>query len=453
MKCSQIKKLKNGKSYSKLVFLTLLFPFFFVTNAKSKVWSLDECIEYALSNNVDIRIQKIQCKVKDIDLNTYRNSRLPKVSSTSTQQFSFGRSLTMENIYTNTNASQSNFSISFDVPVFSGFMILNQIRMTKDLQKSEILNLDQIKNDLRLKVTDAYLQILVDKEIKNVAKRQVTIDSSQVERMKILLSHGKLSYADLSQQKATLANSKMDFTESCNNLRMAVLTICQLMELRNPVDFFIIEPQELNIENMVPANPDDVYASALNTRPEIMSKQFLIKSAVANVKIAKAALYPQISMIGEIGSNYYNVNNSHNESFGKQMENNFSQEIGLQLAIPLFNRFSTRNTIRKAKLNIENNELALEKEKITLYNEIQQAYYNALNARAKYESCRTARACAQEAFEMMTVKYECGKAIITEFNESKNRLLKSISDLIQAKYDFIYKCQLLDFYSGKNLTL
>lgn len=309
MKCSQIKKLKNGRSYSKLVFLTLLFPFFFVTNAKSKVWSLDECIEYALSNNVDIRIQKIQCKVKDIDLNTYRNSRLPKVSSTSTQQFSFGRSLTMENIYTNTNASQSNFSISFDVPVFSGFMILNQIRMAKDLQKSEILNLDQIKNDLRLKVTDAYLQILVDKEIKNVAKRQVTIDSSQVERMKILLSHGKLSYADLSQQKATLANSKMDFTESCNNLRMAVLTICQLMELRNPVDFFIIKPQELNIENMVPANPDDVYASALNTRPEIMSKQFLIKSAVANVKIAKAALYPQISMIGEIGSNYYNVNN------------------------------------------------------------------------------------------------------------------------------------------------
>ena len=170
-----------------------------------------------------------------------------------------------------------------------------------------------------------------------------------------------------------------------------------------------------------------------------------------SIKIAQSALWPTLSLSAGLGSNYYKTNGFDTESFGRQMRNNFSQYIGLSLNIPIFNRFETRNSIRSARLDRESQQLRLDDVKKTLYKEIQQAYYNAVAARAQYASSTEATASNKAAFDLMSAKYEYGKANITEFNESKNNWLKAESDLARAKYEYMYDTSLLDFYRGRPL--
>lgn len=170
-----------------------------------------------------------------------------------------------------------------------------------------------------------------------------------------------------------------------------------------------------------------------------------------NIKIAQSALLPTLSFNAGIGSNYYKTSGFNAESFGRQLRNNFSQYIGLSLNVPIFNRFATRNSIRSAKLERETQQLQLDNVKKTLYKEIQQAYYNTIAARAKYESSMEASRSNKAAFDLMSAKYEYGKANITEFNEAKNNWLKAESDLVIAKYEYVYDTSLIDFYRGKEL--
>ena len=168
-----------------------------------------------------------------------------------------------------------------------------------------------------------------------------------------------------------------------------------------------------------------------------------------NIKLAKSALLPTLSLNAGLGSNYYKTSGFAAESFGQQMRNNFSQYVGLSLNVPIFNRLETRNSIRAARLSRETQELQLENVKKTLYKEIQQAYYNAVAARAQYASSREAARSNKAAFDLTSAKYEYGKANITEFNEAKNNWLKAESDLVRAKYEYMYGTSLLDFYRGK----
>ena len=197
--------------------------------------------------------------------------------------------------------------------------------------------------------------------------------------------------------------------------------------------------------------PDQIYAEALGVKPQILSQQLKLKGAEHSIKIAKAGNYPTLSLGGGIGTNYYTTSGFESEKFGKQLENNFSQSLGLNLSIPIFNRFKTRNNIRNAKIDHETQQLRLEDVKKTLYKEIQQVYYNAQNAQSKEKSAYEALLSSKDAFQLMQAKYENGKATITEFNESKNNYLKSESDLVQARYENLYQHALIDFYRGREL--
>ena len=205
-----------------------------------KAWSLRECCDYAIEHNISIKQQENQCRQQEIQLSTAKNSRLPDVNGSVGQNFSFGRGLTMDNTYTNTNTSSTSFQLGANLPLFTGFEIPNQIKLSKLNLEAATADLEKAKNDIRMQVAQAYVQILYDMEIADVAHRQIAIDSAQVARLQAFVDNGKASEAELSQQKATMANSKLTATQADNNLKLELLALSQLLELPSPEGFTVV---------------------------------------------------------------------------------------------------------------------------------------------------------------------------------------------------------------------
>ena len=427
----------------------------FSAASAQKAWSLRECCDYAIEHSIPIKQQENQRRQQEVQLSTSRNSRLPDVSASLNQNFSFGRGLTADNTYSNTNTSSTSLQLGASMPLFTGFQIPNQIKLNQLNLEAATADLEKAKNDIRMKVAQAYVQILYDMEISEVAHRQIDIDSMQVVRLQAFVKNGKASESELSQQRATLANSRLLATQADNNTRLAILTLTQLLELPTPDGFSVVRPELADVSADIAAaipSPDIIYAEALGIKPEIAAQQLKLKGTEHNIKIARAGYYPTLSLSGGMGTNYYTTSGFKSDNFSTQLRNNFSQYIGLNLNIPIFNRFQTRNSIRTAKIQRENQQLQLDNTKKTLDQEIQKVYYNALNALSKEQSSLEAVKSTQTAFNLMQAKYENGKATITEFNESKNTYLKSESDLVQARYENLYQHALLEFYRGKDLT-
>ena len=437
--------------------------------AQSRQWSLRECCDYAVTHNISIRQQENACRQQALQLSTAKNQRLPDLSASLGQNFSFGRGLTEANTYSNTNTSSTSFSLGTSIPLFTGFQIPNNIKLSQLNLEAATADLEKAKNDVQMQVAQAYVQILYDMEIADVAHRQVAIDSMQVVRLQALVDNGKASGAELSQQQATLAQSRLTATQADNNQRLAVLSLTQLLELPTP-DGFMINAQcimhnaqldapgdaeakdcALSIEHCELPSPDAIYAEALGIKPEIAAQQLRLKATDHNIAIAKAGYMPSLSLSGGLGTNYYTTSGFPSDGFSTQLKNNFSQYIGLNLSVPIFNRFQTRNSIRNARIEQENQQLALDNTKKSLYKEIQQVYYNALNAQQKEASSREAVKSSNDAFTLMQAKYENGKATITEFNEAKNAYLRTSSDLVQARYELLYQQALIQFYRGHDL--
>ena len=433
----------------------LALPAMLDTMADNKQWSLRECEDYAVANNITIKQREVAREKQVYSLSTARNSRLPNLSATMNQGFSFGRGLTADNIYDNTNTTNTSLQLQTGVPLFTGFEIPENIKLNRLNLEALTEDLEKAKNDVRMQVAQAYVQILYDQEIAAVAHRQIAIDSMQVVRLTAFVDNGKASVSELSQQIATLSSSRLTATQADNKYHMSILALTQLLELPTPEGFSVVTPNLESLgalENLANSTPDDVYAEALAFKPEIRSEQLRLQGSEHSINIAKAGYYPKLNFSAGLGSNYYTSSAYDSDPFGKQLKNNFNQTIGLNLSIPIFSRFQVRNKVRSARADRLNQELKLESVKKTLYKEIQQVYYNALNARSKELSSKEAVQSSEDAFTLMQAKYENGKATITEFNEAKNKYLKAESDFVQARYERLYQSALLDFYRGRELN-
>lgn len=434
--------------------------------AQVRTWTLKQCIDHALEHNIGVKQRDNERRRQELQLSTARNSRLPDLNASVGQNFSFGRGLTAQNTYTNTNTSSTSFSIGTGIPLFTGMSIPNTIKLNRLNLKAATADLEKAKNDIRMQVAQAYVEILYAMEMADVAHRQIAIDSMQAERLKAMVDNGKASEVELSQQQATLAQSRLTATQADNNMKLALLTLSQLLELPTPENFAVSRPgatqpssgaslpstdATLPSPDAILPSPDAIYAEAAGSRPEIQAEQLRLQGTERSIAIARAALYPQLSLSAGLGTNYYKTSGFRAEPFSDQIKNNFSQYIGLNLSIPIFNRFQTRNNIRSAKISRETQMLQLDNTRKALYKEIQQVYYNATAAAAKYNSSSLAVRSSGNAFMLMTAKYENGKAGITEFNEAKNNYLKAESDLTQARYEYLYQTALLDFYRGHEL--
>ena len=420
-------------------------------------WTLEKCIDYAVEHNITVRQIENQIEQRQLQLQTSKAQRLPDLNASAGQNFSFGRGLTAENTYTNTNTSSTSFSIGTSVPLFTGFQIPNQVKLSQLNLEAATKDLEKARNDIRTQVAQAFVQTLYDMEISNVARRQIAIDSAQVARLKVLLEVGRASHAELSQQQATLAQSQLTATQAQNNVQLALLNLSQLLELDTPEGFAIAVPDSslhsslFTLHSSLPS-PESIFAEAVGIRPEIQSEQLRLKATEHSIKIAQAGLYPSLSFSAGLGTNYYTTSGFPSDGFGKQLKNNFSQYLGFNLSIPIFNRLQTRSSIRSARVDRLNQQLQLDNVRKQLYKEIQQAYYNTVAARQKLSSSQQARQASQDAFTLVQAKYEQGKATITEFNEARNNMLKAESDLTQARYEYLYQTALIRFYQGKPMT-
>lgn len=416
-------------------------------------WTLDQCIDYAIENNIQVRQSDISAQNRDVELNSARSNRLPGVSASASQSWSFGRSLTIDNTYANTNTASTSFSIGTDVTLFAGGRISGNIQNAKLGLEAAKSDLERIRDDVRVEVAQAFIQIVYNRSILDVARNQVTIDSMQVERLTELAAIGKASSAEVSSQRATLAQSQLSVTQAENNLSMSILTLTQLLELPSPEGFDVIQPDADAIEFRIPDSPEEIYNQALNIKPAIKSEEIRLQQANNSIDIAKGGYYPTLSLSAGAGTGYYTSSNRTSDNFGSQMKNNFGPHVGLNLSIPIFSRNSNRNNVRSAQLSMMNQEMQLDNVKKQLYKEIQQAYYNAVASKSRYESSQEVAVSAQESFELVQAKYEGGKASITEFNESKNRLVTAQADVIKYRYEYLFNTALLEFYRNSTFEL
>lgn len=417
-------------------------------------WDLRQCIDHAIANNLNIKLQEAQRDQNKVEVSTARNSFLPDLNGSASHSFNFGRSLQVDNTYKSLNTQNTGLNLTTSIPLFNGLQRLNNVALSKLNLQAAMEDLNKAKEDISIQVASAYLQVLFNEELVKVANDQLALSKEMLDQKTAFYKNGKASQAEWYEAKARVAQDELSAVQAENNRRLALLDLSQLLELPSPDDFGIVSPAVDSITSLsIQTSPAEVYAEAVLTKPAIKAAQYRLEGADKNIRIAKGAYYPQLSFGAGLSTSFYNVAGVENGNFGSQLRDNFSQYIGLSLSIPIFDRFSTRNRVRSARIQQHTYYWQLEQSKKTLYKEIQQAYYNAVNAETQYRSSRTADEAAQASFQLMKEKYANGKANATEYNESRTAWMKAISDRLQAKYDYLFRTKILDFYRGIPLTL
>jgi outer membrane protein len=415
-------------------------------------WTLTKCINYAIEHNLTIKQQETTRDSRKVDVNTAKWRRLPNLSGDVSQSFNFGRGLQVDNTYADRNTRSLNLSLGTNVPLFTGLEIPNTIALNKLNLQAAIEDLNKAKEDVSIQVTSYYLQVLYTEELAKIAHDQVALSKEQLDSKIEFFKNGKAAEAEVYEAKTRAAQDELSATQADNNYKLAILDLTQMLELPSPEGFKVASPQaDYPFETL--ALPEAIYNEAVTFKPSIKAAQYRLEGADKSIKIAQSALYPQLNLQAGLGTNYYNVSGYKNASFADQWSQNFARYIGFSLNIPIFNRFQTRNNIRKARIDKTNLTWQLEESKKTLYKEIQQAYYNAVAAESKYKSSQTASEAAEASFNLMKAKYQGGKATATEYNESRTNWMKAVSDLAQAKYEYLFRTKILDFYKGTPIAL
>ena len=415
-------------------------------------WDLERCIQHAIEHNLSIKQKEAAKAQSEVELNTAQWSRLPNLNGNVGQSFNFGRALQADNTYGNRNTRNANFSLGTNIPLFTGLQIPNNIALSKLNLKAATEDLEKAKEDISIQVASYFLQVLFNEELLKVAENQMRLSQEQLERKIAFFKNGKASEAEVLEAKSRLAQDELSVVQAKNNHQLALLDLSQLLELPSPENFQVKMPdiEHVSIDLSL---PEEVFAQAMMNKPAIKAAQYRVQGAEKSIRIAQSAYYPQLSFGAGIGTNYYHLSGIENASFSSQWEQNMNKYFQFSLSIPLFNRFQTRNRVKSARIQHTALSWQLEESKKALYKEIQQAYYNALASESKYKSSQTATESAEASFRLTSEKYANGKATATEYNEMRTAWMKALSEGIQAKYDFVYRSKILDFYKGVPLTL
>lgn len=416
-------------------------------------WSLRRCIDHAIEHNIDVRRTANAAQQSAIEANTAKWARLPQLSGSASQGWNWGRTQTAvqdgENgdystIYVNTSSNNTGLSLGASVPLFTGLQLPNEHALAKLNLKAALADLDKAKEDISIQVASAYLQALFNQELHDVAQSQVELSRHQYERIAGLARAGKASEAEVADARSRVAQDELAAVQADNDRQLALLDLSQLIELDTPQGF-CLQPPSPDVELQPLTPPGEIYQLAQGGKAAVRAARYRLEGSSHSIRIAQSGYYPTLSLNGGLGTSYYST---VNRNFGQQMRDNFSQYIGLSLNIPLFNRLQTRNRVRTARLQQQDYALQLDNVKKTLYKEIQQAWYNAAAAQAKYTSSQAACQASQENFRLVSKKYEQGQANAVEYHEARQNLLKAQSDELQAKYEYLFRTKILDFYAG-----
>lgn len=425
----------------------------------AKQWSLEECIRYAIENNIDLKQRELEQQSREVDLHTSKYSWLPSLNASVGENFGFGRSESKDGLIVDRNSANTTAGIQLSMPLLD-LKIPSDIAARKLDLKASFETLNKAKEDLSINVASYFLQALYNKEMLKIAELQVALSSEQVTKTEALYNAGKVPVSQLYDMKAQLAKDEVTLTESKNNVKLALLDLAQSLELeRDGENFDILEPEtgdavEQYMSSIIP--PDQVYDHAVGFKPQIKEQEYLLESQKKMLKVAQAGYYPKLNFSAGYSNGYYHNfgdGDYNNASFSNQLKNNGQKLIGFSLSIPIFNRFQVRNSVRSARINIHNRELMMENSKKTLYKEIQQAYYNATAAQEKYVSSDKSVDASKIAFSYAEERYGAGKSTVFEYSEAKTKYAQSLAEQTQSKYNFIFRAKILDFYNGTPITL
>ncbi len=435
----------------------LIFVALFATLHAQELWTLDKCINYAIDNNIRIKQSQLNTQFQLNNLKGKKDSRLPNLNGQISQNQNYGRSLTYDNTYKNVNSAQTDFGLGTQVTVYQGSQINNGIKKIELDLKASFEDLAKAKDDLSLNIASTFLEILFAKELVKVSKDQIGITQQQLKQSQEKVNAGSLASGALLEIEAQAAREELNLVDAKSQLQLAKLRLAQMLELAFTDKFDVEIPilPEVNAQSSVVA-AQDIYLTALKQRPEIRGAEYRLHSTEYQLKMAEGLYYPTMTFY----ANYYNLYNNKysdtkgtNISFSDQLKNNPRKGLGLQLNIPIFSRFQSKMQVNNAKIQVLNTQLDLEGTKKVLRQDIETAQTTAITSFNRFKSTEKAVASMKEAFRYSEEKFNVGMVNAVEYNTAKTNMVKASSDLLRAKYEFIFRSKILDFYRGIPITL
>ena len=412
--------------------------------ASAETWSLDSCVSYAISHNINVQSRLLQEENGRLSVTEAKDRFLPNINGYGSQSFSFGRGLTAENTYANRNTSSFSVGANLSLPIFQGLAGVRRLDYAKASLKALLEQTEAAKDDVTLNVITQYLQALYAGELLQVARERLKISTSELQRRQTLLEAGKIPELDIYEARSQVSQDELNLVNCTNDSIIALLDLAQLLNLPD-ADGFAIEP--LADSDMPLLSPEEVWANASERNHSLRAGRLGAEAADKNVSLAKTGYIPTISFSAGLGTNYYRTSGFANENFSQQMRHNFAKQLGFSISIPIFDAFSTRNSVRRAHVQAHSTRLQLDDSRQRLYKAIVQAYTQAKAAHTKRDAAEVAVESSRAAFEAMKVKFDNGRATPTEYEKTRSDYTNALAEAVQAKYEAILRARILLFYN------
>lgn len=430
-----------------------------------EVITIQQAVDSTLKNNLQIKQAQLSASLTEESLLQSKNSLLPTLNASTSPSLNFGRGLDQNTFQVvNQTSFFLNGSVSSNVDLFNGLTKINTIKQNKILLEADQTNINKIKNDLILQVVTSYLQVLFNTDLLRASQEQLAVANQTLKREQELINVGDKTLADLSQAKAQMATAELNVTNAQNALEISYISLAQLME-RQPTNKFVVQAPVYNdmvgVDTKV--DPNEVYSSALKTFPDIALFNLRTKAAEKAISIARGSYLPSIGMGGSLSSSYsyqfgYDAVNPvtgqplKQSSFSQQFSDRFGQGLGLSIRIPIFNGYNARSGVRQAKIRYQNAQLSEQLNKNNLQKIIFQASADLKAAESRYTSNTNTYLATKDAFFVIEQRYNVGLVNSLDYSTARTNMNKAETDMIQAKYDLIFRAKVIDYYLGKQIT-
>lgn len=418
--------------------------------ASAEAWSLDSCISYAISHNINVLQRELQIREGEQGIIEAKDRFLPTLDASASQQFNFGRGLTAQNTYADRNTSNFGWNAGLSLPLFQGMAEYRNLKLSKLSLQQYVFENEAAKDNVALNVISQYLQVLYCKEVEQSARSQADLSAFEVERQKTMIEAGKAAEATIYDLEAVAAQDKLQIITSANDTQTALVNLANLLQLPSVEGFDV-----LPLGQLLPSipGPEDVYNSAILNNNSILSARQAIKVADQRISYAKSGYIPTLRFNAGLGSSYYRLGGFDNEAFSAQMRHNFQTYLGFSLSIPIFDGFNTRNSVRRAKLQQTSARLDLDQRSLDLYKDIQLAYYQATGARDKYLTSEETLEKTRLSFDSTRERFNLGRATQADYEQAKNNLFRTEVTRIQAYYEYLMRHRILMFYKEARRTV
>ncbi len=446
------------KMKKKLFFIIPVIVCHGISMAQSNPWTFQQCIDTALQRNINIIQVQLVNETNKINLEQVKANRIPSFNASASEGISLGTTINpTTNQYVTQAYHSTRFGINGSWNLFNGLQNANTIRQNMLNVKSGQLDIEKAKNDVILSITSGYLQVMFAREVLATAKSQASATAAQVDRTRKMFDAGKSPESDLLQIQSQLATDRLAIITAENQLNMAKVTLMQLMYIPISDDFDIVVPEMTEPAVTLVLSNEEVYKKALQVRPEIASAAIQSNSAQMEIKISNGARWPSLNLNVNTGTNFASSRtkgssvNPEDYPFFEQIWDNLGQSFTLGLSIPIYSNRSVKSRIDRAEISAKNamlNEQLTQKQLRTV---IEQTYFDLKGAAKKYEATKEQLTAVNSVFTSSEKKYNVGVMTATDFLIQKNNLTQAMSNLIQAKYDYIFKSKILDFYQGKDI--